>query len=196
MSKKKPKPQHSDEETRTNHESDEAIETENVSKTDEASDIQDDHPKTEDATRAALEAEIASLQDRLLRNQAELQNFKRRMTEERIRDRVLANVELIRALLTPLDDFDRGLIGEVSNEQVKPHLKGFEMIRNSIFEVLKSQGLEEVEAAGRPFDPKLHQAVATEKNPDFEPGQVMEVYQKGYLYKDRLIRPAMVKVSE
>ena len=195
MSKKKTPPTHEKKETVSESASEETLE-ETSDACSKTTPTQDHESETEDTNHAALEAEIASLKDRLLRNQAELQNFKRRMTEERIRDRVLANVELIRALLTPLDDFDRGLIGEASNEKVKPHLKGFEMIRNSIFEVLKTQGLEEVEADGRPFDPKVHQAVATEKHLDYEPGHVMEVYQKGYLYKERLIRPAMVKVSE
>lgn len=194
MSKKKEPHLNPEQESTENTAPQEATETsaENVVDSAESDTI----AESPESIQAALEAEVAALQDQLLRNQAELQNFKRRMTEERIRDRVLANVELVRALLTPLDDFERGLLSEADNEQVKPHLKGFAMIRNSIIEVLKSQGLEEVEARDRPFDPKVHQAVATEKQPDIEPGKVTEVYQKGYLFKDRLIRPAMVKVSE
>lgn len=145
---------------------------------------------------ASLKEEVEILKDKLLRNQAELQNFKRRMNEERIKDRKFALAELIKALLTPIDNFEIGLSNEFKDGKLKPELKGFEMIRRDIMEILENEGLKEIEALNQPFDPNYHQAVLTEKVDAVEPNIVIEVYQKGYIFKDRLLRPAMVKVSE
>ncbi|MFU8786886.1 MAG: nucleotide exchange factor GrpE [Candidatus Izemoplasmataceae bacterium] len=144
----------------------------------------------------ALKEEIQSLKDQLLRNQAELQNFKRRMNEERIKDRIFANVDLVKKLMTPLDNLEIGLMNESDNGEIKPYAKGFEMIRRDLMETLKEEGLNEIDALNKPFDPTLHQAVAKEKRDGVESNLVIEVYQKGYTFKDRLIRPSMVKVSE
>ncbi len=149
-----------------------------------------------DAEIEALKNEVSDLKDKMLRNQAELQNFKRRINEERIKDRKYANVDLVKSLLTPLDNFELGLMNEVEDGKLKPYAKGFEMIRRDLFEVLKSEGLAEIEADGKPFDPNRHQAVMKEPKDGVESNMVIEVYQKGYMFKDRVIRPAMVKVSE
>ena len=151
---------------------------------------------TKDDEIKTLKEEVAHLQDRLLRNEAELQNFKRRMSEERIKDRKYASIDLIRDLLNPLDNFERGLQIETSNDAVKKHLKGFDMVLKDIIETMKKDGLETIEAEQVPFDPNIHHAVAKEQADDVESNHVIEVYQKGYKYKDRVIRPAMVKVSE
>lgn len=143
-----------------------------------------------------LKEEVQSLKDQLLRNQAELQNFKRRMNEERIKDRIFANVDLVKKLITPLDNLELGLLNETEDGKIKPYAKGFEMIRRDLMEALKEEGLKEIEATLEPFNPTLHQAVAKESRDDLEPNTIIEVYQKGYLFKERLIRPAMVKVSE
>ncbi len=143
-----------------------------------------------------LKEEVERLKDRLLRNEAELQNFKRRMQEERIKDRIYATAELMKKLITPLDNFELGLDREREDGVVKPHAKGFEMIRRDLLETLESEGLEPIEAIDKPFDPTKHHAVAKEKVEGMESDIVIEVYQKGYRYKDRVLRPAMVKVSE
>lgn len=171
-----------------------------VKETNETKDVEKKPKKkkkpTKDDEIKALKGEIASLEDRLLRNEAELQNFKRRMTEERIKDRKYARIDLIRDLLSPLDNFERGLEKESSNDALKKHIKGFDMILKEILETLKKDGLETIEAEGVPFDPTVHHAVAKEPTEGVESDHVIEVYQKGYKYKDRVIRPAMVKVSE
>ncbi len=140
----------------------------------------------------ALSTEVNSLKEQLLRNQAELQNFKRRMNEERIKERKFANAEFAKNLLPILDNFDIAL----AKEENASNLKGFEMIRRDLFNTLKEQGLSEVEAFEQPFDPNYHQAVMKEAHDSYESNIVIEVFQKGYTFKDRLIRPAMVKVSE
>ena len=143
-----------------------------------------------------LEEEVASMKEQLLRNQAELQNFKRRMTDEKIKERKFANVELIKALLPVIDNFDIALEKEKDNKDFKKTLKGFQMIRRDLMKALKDSGLKEVEALHKPFDPNYHQAVMKEPKEDVESDIVIEEFQKGYLFKDRLVRPAMVKVSE
>ena len=144
----------------------------------------------------ALKSEVEQFKDQLLRNQAELQNFKRRMNDERIKDRKFAISEVVKYLLAPLDNFEIGLANEKQDGKLKPELKGFEMIRRDFMNILESQGLKEVEALNQPFDPNYHQAVVKEETEGVEPNIVVEVYQKGYMFKDRLLRPAMVKVSE
>ncbi|MFP4078344.1 MAG: nucleotide exchange factor GrpE [Candidatus Izemoplasmataceae bacterium] len=143
-----------------------------------------------------LEEEVRSLKEQLLRNQAELQNFKRRMTEEKIKERKFANVELVKALLPVIDNLEIALEKEKDNKAIKKSLKGFEMIRRDLMKALKNSGLKEIEALNQPFDPNYHQAVMKEKKEDVESDIVIEEFQKGYLFKDRLVRPAMVKVSE
>lgn len=142
-----------------------------------------------------LKEEIETLNDQLLRNQAELQNFKRRMNEERIRERKFANAELVKSLLPVLDNFEIALKKERENGS-EATVKGFEMIRRDFYQTLKDAGLEEIDAEGEEFDPKLHQAVMKEPRDDVEDNTVVEELQKGYLFKDRLLRASMVKVSE
>ncbi|MFW5893481.1 MAG: nucleotide exchange factor GrpE [Bacillota bacterium] len=143
-----------------------------------------------------LEEEVKNLKEQLLRNQAELQNFKRRMTEEKIKERKFANVELVKALLPVIDNLDIALEKEKGNKDIKKALKGFEMIRRDLMKALKDSGLKEIEALHQPFDPNYHQAVMKEQKEDVDSDIVIEEFQKGYLFKDRLVRPAMVKVSE
>jgi len=151
--------------------------------------------RKEDEKIEELKEENAQLKEQILRNQAELENFKKRMREERIKDRKFANAELVKGLLPILDNFDLALERERQNESLQASLKGFEMIKRDLFKTLKDAGLEEVEALGEPFDPTYHQAVSTEARTDCEENTVLEEMQKGYLFKDRLLRPAMVKVS-
>ncbi len=144
---------------------------------------------------ASLQEEVESLKDRLLRNQAELANFKRRMNEERIKDLKYANAELAKSLLPVIDSFRLALEKEKGGKG-KGHLKGFEMILRDFLKALEEAGLEEIEAEGETFDPAVHQAIAKEERNDLEEGIVTEEFQKGYKFKDRLLRAAMVKVSE
>ncbi len=140
----------------------------------------------------ALNLEVEALKEKLLRNQAELQNFKRRINDERIRERKFANAEFAKSLLPILDNFDFAL----EKEKEANNLKGFEIIQRDLLSALKENGLEEVSALEEPFDPNYHQAVMKEPIDGVESNTVIEVFQKGYVFKDRLIRPAMVKVSE
>ena len=143
-----------------------------------------------------LEHEVKDLKDKLLRNAAELENFKKRMNQERINDRKFASKTLIGDLLSPLDQFDRVVNMPTENDLLKNFLIGFKMINDSIYQVLNQDGLKEIEALNQPFDPKYHYAVEKIHDADKPDGINVEVIQKGYLYKDQLLRPAMVKINE
>ena len=144
----------------------------------------------------ALELEIKDLKDKMLRNAAELENFKKRMHNERINDRKYASKNLIGEILNPLDQLDRIVNMTTDNDLLKNFLIGFKMINDQLFNVLSSDGLKEIEALNKPFDPNLHHAIEKVENKEKENGIVIEVVQKGYTYKDQLLRPAMVKVNE
>jgi molecular chaperone GrpE len=142
--------------------------------------------------RDDLLAEKAELTDRLLRRQAEFENYRRRADRERLEFLQYAGSELIRELLPVLDDLERALKTPTSDES---YARGIELIYNRFFDALKRQGLEPVEAAGKPFDPHLHEAVDRVHSAEVEDHTVLEEFQRGYNFKGKLLRPAMVKVA-
>jgi molecular chaperone GrpE len=144
------------------------------------------------AERDQLAAEKADLLDRLLRRQAEFDNFRRRTERERSEFLQFAGMELARELLPIVDDFERALKVESSD---KDYVRGIELIYQRLSEILKRMGVEPLEAAGRPFDPNVHQAVDRVETPEVADQTVLEEYQKGYNFKGKLLRPAMVKVA-
>ena len=151
---------------------------------------------SEEVEEVDLSEEVARLSDQLLRNQADLENFKKRMNDERIKDNKYRSQSLATAILPALDTFERAMDAGAENEEVKNFLVGFEMIHKQFIESLASEGVEVIEAKEQPFDPNLHQAVMQEEVEGMEAGIVLAEMQKGYKLKDRVIRPAMVKVSQ
>ena len=150
----------------------------------------------EETLEEKLQKEVIELKDKYLRNHADTENFKKRLTEERIRERKYASMDVCKALLTPLDNFDLALKQEVKDDVQKNFLQGFKMIEDQLYNALKDQGAVEVDALNKEYDPNYHQAIMTEKIEGTEPGMVTEVLQKGYMFKDRLLRPSIVKISE
>ncbi len=144
-----------------------------------------------------LKYQINELEDRLLRNQAELQNFKRRKEEERDQFIKFCNEDMIKEILPILDNFERaiGMDDDNPDDEVSRFLEGFIMVYNSLVDTLKQFGAEEIKALGGKFDPNLHQALLTGTDTNQEDDIVLEVLQKGYILKDRIIRPVMVKVN-
>lgn len=143
-----------------------------------------------------LEAEVVFYKDKYLRSQAELENFKKRMQQERIQDRKYASKNLIGDLLVALDQLNTAVNMKTDNDLLKNFLIGFKMINDQLFNVLFQDGLKEIEALDKPFDPNLHYAVDKVSILDKPNGTNIEVMQKGYTYKDQLLRPAMVKINE
>ncbi len=138
-----------------------------------------------------------SLNEKFLRVMAEMQNVKRRSEEEISRLRKYEGEEVITKLLNITDDFERALLinGEISDD-VKKFLDGFEMIYGALKGILASSGVLEITCLNEEFDPGIAMAVLTEKKEGVESGVVIDVLQKGYTLNGKVIRPAMVKVSE
>jgi molecular chaperone GrpE len=145
------------------------------------------------AERDQLRAEVADLQDRLLRRQAEFENFRRRNERDRSDFLEYAGMEIVREILPIVDDFERARKTECSDESYR---KGVELIYQRLQETLKKIGLEPIEvAAGTEFDPNLHQAVVRLETEEAADNTILEEFQRGYNFKGKLLRPAMVKVA-
>lgn len=145
-----------------------------------------------------LSKEVNDLKEALLRNQADLQNYKRRKDEETERLQKYKNEELIKELLTVVDNFERAIKMDDNDlsDEVSKFLSGFKLIYTNTVNILNKYEVKEIKAEGIEFDPTYHHAVLTEQDDTKPAGVVLEVLQKGYMYKDRVIRPAMVKVNE
>ena len=144
-----------------------------------------------------LKAEIDELKNSLLRNRADLENFKKHMKEEAIKDRKYASQNLITEIITPLEYLTRACEFQTDSAELNNFLIGFKMIAGQLTDVLVNDGLKVIDVKiGDEFDPAIHHAVATEKVEGTESNKVLQVVSMGYLYKDRIIKPAMVKVSE
>ena len=145
-----------------------------------------------------LNKEIFNLKEALLRNQAELQNYKRRKDEETERYLKYKNEELVKELLPIVDNFERAIKMDDNDlsDEVSKFLSGFKLIYTNTINILNKYEVTEIKAEGIEFDPTYHHAVLTEHDDTKPSGVVLEVLQKGYMYKDRVIRPAMVKVNE
>ena len=145
-----------------------------------------------------LTDKVTALQEALLRNQAELQNYKRRKEEESEKVLKYKNEDLIQQLLSVVDNFERAIRMDDHDlsDEVSKFLAGFKLIYSNMIHILESFDVKEINAEGATFDPSYHHAVMMEHDDNKPAGVVLEVLQKGYLYKDRVIRPAMVKVNE
>lgn len=143
-----------------------------------------------------LSDQITYLKDQLLRNQAELENFKRRTNEERIRERKYAMQDFFSEIINVIDTFDKVVSAKTDDEKLKKYLVGFVMINNNIKQILESYGVKKIECLNKEFDPAFHQAIEVVEIENSKPNMVVEIIADGYLYKDRVLRPAMVKVSK
>lgn len=145
-----------------------------------------------------LNNQINMLKEALLRNQADLQNYKRRKEEETEKILKYKNEELIKELLSVVDNFERAIKMDDNDlsDEVSKFLSGFKLIYTNTIGILKKYDVKEITAEGVEFDPTYHHAVLTDHDDTKPAGVVLEVLQKGYTYKDRVIRPAMVKVNE
>ena len=142
--------------------------------------------------------EAILFQEKAMRAQAEMMNFKRRKEEETSYMLKYANEDLIKEILPIIDNFERGIKLDDNDlsDEVSKFLSGFKMIYSNLIGVLNKNDVKEIEAYGVEFDPTIHQAVLMEHDEAKPSGVVLEVLQKGYMYKDKCIRPAMVKVNE
>ena len=139
-----------------------------------------------------LKQERDDLYDRLLRKQAEFENYKKRVEREKSEFVQFASAELMKELLNALDSFELALRNAKTDEQT---LRGFELIYKQMLDTMGRFGLKPIEAKGKIFDPHYHQAVSTTPTDEVEENTVLEEMRKGYLLNGRLLRPAMVSVA-
>ena len=144
------------------------------------------------AERDRLVEEKNDLVDRLLRRQAEFDNFRRRAERERADVLEFAHTESVRAILPILDDFERALKTETAD---RVYARGMELIYHRLSDSLKKLGLEPISAKGQKFDPHVHHAVDMVESNEVEDHTILDEYQQGYNFRGRLLRPAMVKVA-
>jgi molecular chaperone GrpE len=142
--------------------------------------------------RDQLLMENVELQDRLLRARAEFDNARRRAERQRSEYLQFAGADMVKGLLPVLDDFERALKVETAD---RDYAKGVELIYQGLAEALKKMGLEPIETAGRQFDPNLHQAVERVQTGEAEDQTILGEFQRGYNFKGKLLRPAMVRVA-
>ncbi len=150
-----------------------------------------------------LEAEIKELKEKnkkdsedYLAARADLDNIRKRLFEQSVNDKMYASQGLIESLIGPVDMLSKIVQFESPNPEVNNYVIGFKMIVDQLNQILEKDGVKLIKAQGEKFDAKFMQAMSTEKREGIEAGIVLEVLQNGYMYKDKMIKPAMVKVSE
>ena len=145
-----------------------------------------------------LKKQVNLLAEENLRSKADLINYRKRKDEEVSRMLNYANEDLILEILPAVDNFERAikLDNQDLTDELSKFLSGFKMIYCNMVATLEKYGVKAIDGVNKPFDPTYHQAVLTEKVEGMAPGMVVEIMQKGYLLKDKVIRHAMVKVSE
>ncbi|MGI9045143.1 MAG: nucleotide exchange factor GrpE [Gemmatimonadaceae bacterium] len=144
-----------------------------------------------------LQRELTTERDKFLRLAAEFDNFRKRMLRERSEAEIRGQSELVRQLLDPLDDISRFADLDPAVTECATVVKGVDMVEKKLEKQLRAAGLEPLNPVGSPFDPSLHEAVATEpaESADLD-GTVSQVYQVGYTFKGQLLRPARVVVRQ
>ncbi|WP_217586754.1 nucleotide exchange factor GrpE [Lentibacillus saliphilus] len=175
----------------------EAVETETHDHSEESPEQADSSEEKVEMMKAeykTLKEEKDQLHERLLRVQAEYDNFKKRSQKEKEAARKYRSQDLVQEILPVLDNFERALQVDQTDD-TKSFIEGMTMIYNQLVNALKSEGVEEIQSVGQPFDPNLHHAIMQVEDEEHDENTVIEEMQKGYLLKDRVIRPAMVKVT-
>ena len=174
----------------------------NLNMKEEKNNIKEEHTKNKEKHKdkkenkelEKLKEENSKLNDKVLRISAEMQNMMRRFEETKANMIKYEGADLIKNLLPIIDNFERAIAMDTSENE--KYLEGYKMIYVNMINTLKSIGVVEIDCLHKPFDPNIMEAVLTEQIIEEEQGVVLDVLQKGYMYKDKLLRPAMVKVNE
>ncbi len=143
-----------------------------------------------------LEKELDNWKEKTLRLSAELQNLRRRYDREMSNTVIYANQKLIESLIPVIDELELALKASDKNKNFEAFRNGVEMIYRKLMQILEKEGVTPIQAEGKPFDYNLHEAVMTRKQKGVQPGTILEVVQKGYMYKDRVLRHAKVIVAQ
>lgn len=178
---------------------DENVQAENVSTENDVVEQQEAELTIEEqyeAKLAELQAKLDDEENRHLRLRADFDNMRRRNQLDREAVEKYRAQSLLSDLLPVLDNFERALQVEATSEEAASIVKGIEMVYRSLIEATEKEGLQVIKAEGEPFDPNIHQAVMQEQDSEKETGVVLRELQKGYILKDRVLRPSMVSVNE
>jgi len=145
---------------------------------------------------AILEAENRECQDKLMRLAAEFENYKKRMTRDRETSLKYAEENILKELLPSIDNLERALDHEQGNNHISTMLEGVELTLKGLLATVNKFGLEPIESVGKAFDPNFHEALAMEANKEVPAQHIIREFEKGYQYKERLLRAAKVVVSK
>ena len=146
------------------------------------------------AELAKLAADLDELRQTLLRRQADFDNYRKRIEKERFEDSKRATARVVEGLIPVIDGFEHALAAHREAEY-ESYRKGFELIYKQLLDHLAKLGVERLDPVGKPFDPHLHQAVDRTEAKDREDGTILQVFQPGYVFHGRVLRPAMVRVA-
>ncbi len=170
---------------------------EEVLETQEQVEPKEEHPskkkKKIDKEKEELREANLNLKEKVLRITAEMQNMRRRYDNDLSNAYKYDGFDLVEKILPIIDNFERAMKTKIEGSE--KFIDGFKMIYNNLIDILKSKGIKEIEALDKEFDPNIMNAIATDNNKEKDNNIVLEVLQKGYMYNDKLIRPAMVKVN-
>ncbi len=158
--------------------------------------VKEPHQKEKTAPAEQPKPEIEELKDRYFRAMADLDNFRKRAAAERDEIIAFSNTALIAAILPIVDSFERAIDSFRKTGVAEETVKGVALIKKQFEDVLEKAGVTMIDAIGKPFDPNLHEAILKKPSEEHEDQTVLEVAQKGYLLKGKVIRPAMVIISE
>ena len=144
----------------------------------------------------ALKDKVTALEDRVLRQMAEFENFRKRTTKEKEQMFSMGEKNVIEKILPVVDNFERGLATIPEEEKGTPVASGMEMIYKQLTKVLEDLGVKPIEAVGKEFDPNFHNAVMQVESEEYESGVVAQEFIRGYMYRDQVIRHSMVGVAQ
>jgi molecular chaperone GrpE len=148
----------------------------------------------EDADSKKLASELDDLRQTMLRRQADFDNYRKRIEKERAEDNKRATARVVEGLIPVIDGFEHALAAHKEAEY-ESYRKGFELIYKQLLDNLTRLGVVRIEPVGRPFDPHLHQAMDRAETTQVADGTILEVFQPGYVFHGRVLRPAMVRVA-
>jgi molecular chaperone GrpE len=146
------------------------------------------------AELAKLTADLEELRQTLLRRQADFDNYRKRIEKERFEDSKRSTARVIEGLIPVIDGFEHALAAHREAEY-ENYRKGFELIYKQLVDDVMKLGVERIDPLGKPFDPHLHQAMDRAETKDHEDGIILQVFQPGYVFHSRVLRPAMVRVA-
>jgi molecular chaperone GrpE len=148
----------------------------------------------ENAEMAKLAADLEDLRQTLLRRQADFENYRKRIEKERFEDSKRATARVIEGLIPIIDGFEHALAAHREAEY-ENYRKGFELIYKQLLDNVTKLGAERIDPVGKPFDPHLHQAMDRTETTEERDGTILQVFQPGYVFHGRVLRPAMVRVA-